>query len=233
MISKIDESYRVKYINDINYKQIIKVEKAEEFNLFRSLWHPIDWRIQIETWGNVSLNWKNLKPERIKQLLKNPKVREAILRQKLENMTNKEFFNKISKAKWFDKLKSIGSWAIQIWLERLKSLAVSWLIWWSLSVLIMEITDQNKAIEPDDRFWDVVKIFALWATWWLVLSWLKTWTMLTWWALKTTRKIWWNTIAIPTNFLLKHKWKTIFIGGSVWTIWYILLPTDDDTENQE
>ena len=234
MLKKIDESFRLKFIDDHNVKMILSLWKNQEFNLLKTLWHPINWKIQIKEWWKVLLNWKEISKNRIKQLLKIPKIRESILKQKLENMTIKQLLSQVKNLKWFEKLKWLSDWALRIWLERFKALAISWLIWWTLSTILFEILNENKADTKTERFLELLQVFALWASGWIILSWLKTWTMLVWWTIKWTSKLWWKAVETPINYISKYKKSTIALGVLwIWWAYYIFSDNWNSKNNQQ
>jgi len=135
LLTKIDESIKIEYINNKNAEWIQKIwEWIGEVKLLRNLWHPIDGRIQIKKWWKIFLDWIELNKNRSKQLLKIPSIREAILHKKLNNMTDSEFFKKISKIKWWEDILKLWKEAKKLAKERLIWIMKSWLLWWGVSV---------------------------------------------------------------------------------------------------
>ena len=223
LLTQIDESYKIRFLDNENINNILNIWKGEEIKLLKSLWSPINWRLRIKEWWKVFLDWKELNIRRAKQLLKMPEIRKAILKQKLDNIKIEEVMRTVSKLKGFDKVKWLGNWAWQLWTERFFSLLKSWLIWWTstvlLEVFLNAFTAWERWEEPDERFLQLVKIFAIWAVWWLVLSWLKTGVILVWKTAKVWLKTSWSVIKASSSFAWKHKW---YIAG-IWTISYVAI----------
>ena len=224
MFSKIDNSFKVELINKTNYEHILKISEGEEFNLNKTLWHPINWKIQIKKDWEVFLNWKKLKPERVKQLLKIPKIRESILKQKLDNMKPEELSEKLSNLKWWEKFKWLSSWTKQIVAERIWALINSWFLWWISWVILHELfTDRDQWSSTSERLLDLAMAFAGWALWWIAISWLKWASIITYKASKWTIKWVWNNAVIPVSQFISQRFIPIVWVWTVWVITYNLV----------
>lgn len=235
MLSQIDESFKIDLLNQYNLEQILKITKGKEFNLLKTLWHPINWKIQVKESWEVFLNGKKLSKERTKSLISIPNIRKAILKQDMERMTTEEILSRMESVKWFkEKFKSFWNSSLKMAAERIKALAQSWAILWTWSVLLEVFFDAfswwEHAETSEERALELFNIFLLWWLSWVVLSWIKTWTMLIYWATKWSTKLWWNIVKTPTKLAIKNKWITSATISALWIWSYIYLTPKEQKE---
>ncbi len=226
MLSHIDESYKINELNELNYDSILKIWEGKTIIIWKKFWIPYTWKMEILENGEIKINWKIIKDKaKIKKIISEPKIREEILKKGLDKITINDILKQISEQKWMDKLKWLSKWALKIWLERIKTIAATWLFWGITSVIFYELWEHKKAEKISDRFINLLIAFSEWAALWILFSWIWTW----WKILLTTLKWTWKVIAIPIkwtyNIVSKHKKITALSALWLWTAYYL---TEDE-----
>jgi hypothetical protein len=126
LLSKIDNVYKVDFIETHNLAQTLKIWKGQDINLLKTYNLPFTGKIKIREWWIVELNWKELEAKYIKKIFKIPRIRQELL-EKTYNLDKASISKSISQSSEFisafdkfasnlplhlDKLYKIPKWIV-------------------------------------------------------------------------------------------------------------------------
>ena len=171
VIGKIEDSFKKETLNSEVRKQISGIWKGQEIIVQKTWGLPFTGKAKIsEKWEILvtEKGWKKriLDEAEAKKFLAEPNIRQEILKQRIDNTSAKEALDNIKKKKWFEKLSWIGDAALELSIQRMRALVMSWLIWGLLTVSIEVFTWPERNETLSDSTIRLLQMFAIWAGFW-------------------------------------------------------------------
>jgi hypothetical protein len=219
----LDPKFKEAFIDNENFDQIMKLTKWKTFDTDKTLGIPYTWKVKFRENWEIEIK-KNGKYElisdkaKIKEVISEPKMRQAILKQELEKISWEDIYNNLSKLEWFDKIKALPKETVMYLLERSKSLLITTVAGWT-TWMFVEFLWSLWDNEPNETFlqefyryaWAFAQWAFVWAGIWITINWART--------IAKIGKEWWVLVWKWIGKAWSHK-KTVLAVWTVWAIWY-------------
>lgn len=226
-IKKVTQDLKPKFkeafIDNENFDQIMKLTKRKTFDTDKTLGIPYTWKVKFRENWEIEIK-RNGKYElisdkaKIKEVISEPKMRQAILKQELEKISWEDIYNNLSKLEWFDKIKALPKETVMYLIDRAKWILITTVAGWT-TWMFVEFLWSLWDNEPNETFlqefyryaWAFAQWAFVWAGIWITINWART-----------VVKFWWDWITLVWKVAGKawnHKWKILTVW-TVWAIWY-------------